>query len=321
MLSVIVVITSGENHLGRCLGALSSQLKPPRMEIVVPVYASMDDVSALRRDWPCVRFVDVGDEPPAGAGMEHWQFDRRRAAGLAAARGDIVAMIEDHAIAGERWSRALWDAHARLPYGAIGGSIACRGTSLLTRAIFYCDFLRYQPPFAPGPAGYASDVNISYKRAAIERCRDTWRNFYHETAVHAKIRGAGDTVYLAPEIAVAYDRGKLPLACALHQRFTWGRVFAGRRAQEAGRAARLAYTVLSPGLMPLLLIRKLLLLVRRRQPVMPYLSALPLTALCLLFWSLGEFTGYATAQPFSRVRPGTGCKIRGCPANSPADCF
>jgi hypothetical protein len=69
---------------------------------------------------------------------------------------------------------------------------------------------------------------------------------------------------------------------------------------------RLAYVTLSPGLAPLLLVRKFLTLCRRGQSLGPFLAALPFTFLCLLSWSLGEFVGYVTAQPFSRLMKADG---------------
>jgi hypothetical protein len=301
LLSVIVTITCGADHTSRCLQALSTQRDAPPIEIIVPLYVSLDDGVRLRRDWPGVRFVEVPEEPPSDPELEHWQYDRRRAVGLASACGDVVAMIEDHAIPDQRWCATIWDEHRRKPYGVIGGGIMHSGAALLNRAVYYCDFVRYQPPFPPSVVEYVSDINVSYKRAALEACRDVWQDFYDETSVHGRIREAGDTLYLTPDFVVGYDRGPLSVSRTLRQRRNWGRVFAGRRAQKAGPIRRLAYILLSPGLAPLLLVRKFLLLRGRRQELGPFMAVLPITFLCLLSWSVGEFIGYLTAQPFSRA--------------------
>jgi hypothetical protein len=310
LLSVVVTITSGANHTSRCLQALSTQRDAPPMEIIVPLYRCIDDEMRLRHDWPGVRFVDMPEEPPSSPGWEHWQYDRRRAMGLAASRGEVIAMTEDHAMPEERWCATIWSQHQINPYGVIGGSIKHHGTRLLNRAVYYCDFARYQPPFPAAAADYVSDINVSYKRAVLERCREVWLDFYNETTVHGKICESGDILYLTPELIVEYDRGPIRLSQILPERFAWGRVFAGRRAQKFGSLRRIVYLSLSLGLAPFLLVRKLLMLCRRGQPLLPFLAALPYTFLCLLFWSMGELVGYATAQPFSPHKRGSeGCTI------------
>jgi hypothetical protein len=276
------------------------------MEIIVPLYRSLEDGIRLRQDWPAVRFVDVPEGAPSGSGLDHWQYDRRRAIGLAAAQGKIIAMTEDHAVPDEDWCAAIWSEHQIKPYGVIGGSIRHQGVALLNWAAYYCDFIRYQPPFPPAAAAYVSDINVSYKRAALESCREVWQDFYHETWVHAKIKESGDILFLTPKLSVGYDRGPISFERLLSERFSWGRVFAGRRAQKTDSKLRFAYLVLSPGLAPLLLIRKFLTLYRRGQSLRPFLAALPLTFSCLLAWSFGEFVGYATARPFSKDIKQTG---------------
>ena len=301
MLSVVVAITTGADHTSRCLHALSAQRDGPPTEIIVPLYRLLDDETRLRRDWPSVRFVEVPEDPPSDRGRVHWQFDRRRAIGLAAAYGEVVAMTEDHAIPDDRWCATIWSEHNRKPYGVIGGGIEHVGVGLWNWAAYYCDFARYQPPFPEAAAEYVSDVNVSYKRASLENCRDIWQNLYDETTLHERMRGSGDTLYLTPSLTVAYDRGPLSGSRLMLERLTWGRVFAGRRALKARPLRRFAYGLLSPGLAPLLLARKFLTLCRRGHSLGPFLVALPFTFVCLLFWSLGEFVGYATAQPFSRA--------------------
>lgn len=302
LLSVVVTILASEEGLtSRCLRALSTQRDAPPTQIIVPLYPSLDGGAGLRQMWPTVQFIDIPeDPPPPHPGLEHWKYDRRRSAGLAAARGEVIAMTEDRAIPGDRWCATLWEEHRRRAYGVIGGGVEYTGSAVVNRAVFYCDFGRYQPPFQAALVDYVSAANVSYKRAVLENCHDVWKDFYDESEVHGRIREAGGKIYLTPELTVRYDRGPLPARLALRQKRASGRVFAGRRAQ-AGTARRMAYAALSPALAPLMLFRMFWLRKRRGQPVGPFLTAAPFTFLCLLFWSLGEFMGYATAQPFRRT--------------------
>jgi len=297
LLSVIVTITDGENHLDRCLEALAGQVGAPPVEILVPVYAGIEDVPSLRRRWPQVKFVEVEGHPPLARSLAHWLYDRRRAAGLSAASGDLIAITEDHAIPGPEWCAAIARLH-EAPYAVIGGAIEHGGRGLLNWAAYFCDFGRYHKPFPAHAAGYVSDINVSYKREALLACASVWRDYYHETAVHHALRAAGHTLWLTPELSLLHDRGRLPLGPLLAERFYWARVFAGRRARAMTPAQRALYALLSPALPLLLLARKFREASRGGSYTLPYLRALPAMLLLLSVWSCGELTGYWTGRSF-----------------------
>lgn len=309
-LSVVVTILTVEEGLtSRCLQALSMQRDAPPMEILVPVYPTLDGPAldgpnGLRSAWPEARFVEIPDPPPPPQpGLEHWRYDRRRAVGIEAARGEVIAMTEDRAIPGERWCATIWAEHRRLDYEAIGGGLEYTGRALLKRAVFYCDFGRYEPPFRAGVVDYLSAANVSYKRAALDGCKDAWKKFYDESEVHRRVHRSGGRLYLTPELTVRYERAIFRAAVALRQKRASGRVFAGRRAQ-AEPSRRLLYAASCPALAPLMLFRMYRLRKRRGQPIAPFRAAAPFVFLCLLFWSIGEFVGYATARPFPKQRSG-----------------
>src|SRR5512144_128809 len=105
VLSVVVAIVSDTTgnantaHLDPCLDALQRQEGAPAMEILVPYHPATAGIAESRRRNPGVRFLEVTDLKrynPQG-GREH--HNELRARGLAAARGRILALIEDHGIA------------------------------------------------------------------------------------------------------------------------------------------------------------------------------------------------------------------------------
>src|SRR5262245_5226237 len=108
LLSVVVAIvsdtTSGRAdavHLARCLEALDRQLERPPIEVLVPYLANVDGLDAVQRRFPHVTFIPVRDVEAKPGNREH--HDVLRARGLAAARGDIVGMVEDHSVPDARW--------------------------------------------------------------------------------------------------------------------------------------------------------------------------------------------------------------------------
>jgi hypothetical protein len=282
----------------RCLAALAGQREAPPFEVIVPVDASLPDADAWRAAHPDVRFVRLADAaaPAAGPGAAHLLYDRRRAAGLAAARGEIVALTEDHARPDPDWCAAIARAHRR-PCAAIGGAIENAVDRPLHWAVYFCDFGRYQGPLPPGPSDCASDVNVSYKRAALESVAPVWRGSYHETAVHGALRAIGESLWLDPEPVVRQERGPLRLAALLRERFAWGRLYAGKRVREISAARRLALFAGAPALPAWLLARQVRTAWRRRRLWRPFARALPVLALLLVAWSAGEWLGYATGRP------------------------
>ena len=141
----------------------------------------------LKRDFPQVIFYDMGCVKAAGAfdsnGTAHDLYDRRTAAGLKIARGEIMAFLEDYGVPDPDWCEQIIRAH-QLPHGVIGGAVEHSGKGSLNWAVYFLDFGRYQLPLREGPANYLTDVNVSYKRDALQSVKDLWRVNYNEVTVN-----------------------------------------------------------------------------------------------------------------------------------------
>ena len=98
-LSVIVTVVDGGATLERCLAALAAQQGAPDLEVLVPHDDTLGDLAPLAAKFPGVRFLPLGhlatQHPAAGPGGQHELFDRRRSAGLGAATGELIAILED----------------------------------------------------------------------------------------------------------------------------------------------------------------------------------------------------------------------------------
>lgn len=301
-LSVVVAIVSdttgpaGSAHLAPCLAALSEQTAPGSIEIVVPHLPSTTGISVLREQFPAVRFAEVPDlRMSTGRSGSREHHDELRARGLAIARGDIVALIEDHGIPTPDWCRRIIESH-RQPFAVVGGAIENGIDRPLNWAVYYCDFLRYQNPHQAGASAFASDANVSYKRAALESIRPVWQEIFRESSVNDSLRSQGETVALAPEIVLHQHRLGLRLTSALKERYVWGRSYAAARIAWAGTGQRVFWAALSPALPALLLLRMTMLAFKKRRTFLHFLKALPLTAILLVSWACGEFMGYVTGR-------------------------
>jgi len=108
--SVIVPTRNRADRLDACLAALAHQTLPAeQFEIVVVDNGSTDGTAERIKRWaelrPGLRRVE---EPAAGV-------SRARNAGIAAARGELLAFVDDDAVAEPRWLATLLGAYDRFP--------------------------------------------------------------------------------------------------------------------------------------------------------------------------------------------------------------
>ena len=97
ILSIVVTIVDGGTYLRDFLRAVSNFETPPPIEVIVPYDTSVADILKFSGDFSDVTFLDLGEITPiypiTSEAGQHELFDRRRAAGLAAATGDIIAIL------------------------------------------------------------------------------------------------------------------------------------------------------------------------------------------------------------------------------------
>jgi hypothetical protein len=303
VLSVVVAIVSDTtgtradvSHLEGNLEALSRQIDPPPMEIVVPYHAQVEGIEKLKLRFPNVVFLRVDDlKTYSGRGGSREHHDELRARGLAAAQGEIIGLLEDHARPDSNWCMRMVDAH-RQSYAAVGGAIENGIDCPLNWAVYFCDFGKYQNPVAMGESSFISDANVSYKRSELESVRPVWQESFHETTVNWELSSRGKKLALSPSIVVYQHRSDLRLGSALKERYIWGRSYAATRSHLLSGAKRIIYAILTPMLPVVLLLRMSVNVIKKRRLIGSFLKALPLTAMLLVCWSSGEFIGYVTAR-------------------------
>lgn len=99
MISVVVRTKNEERWIGRCLRAIAGQAGPD-FEIIVVDNASTDGTLEIVRRFDA-RLVEIPDEA--------FTFGRSLNVGIAAARGDLVALVSGHCIpTTDRWLYRLW---------------------------------------------------------------------------------------------------------------------------------------------------------------------------------------------------------------------
>lgn len=300
-----MTIVGGKDCLRRTLSALAAQVNGDHaVEIIVPYDRWSVQASELSLEFPSVNFhlIGEGDVKDPEPDFEHRLYDRRRAAGLRVSRGRIVAMTEDHAVPASDWISCILEAHEQ-HFLAIGGAVMNGSMTPLNSAIYFCDFGRYGLPFESGRAAYVSDVNVAYKREALEKTRDRWWTDYHETTVHWALQRQGFDLFLDNRPVVTQKRPAIGLVDAFSERTQWGRVFAETRTTTVSGGRRVVFALGSILLPPIMFARVFMHMRRQRLPISRILRIVPYALVLLVGWALGELRGYTAYRPVPALIP------------------
>ena len=281
-LSVVVPSVNGMRDLAGCLDALAAQRGECELEVLVVDRCGAPLRDEVRRRFPWVRLLeaDHGTTIPA-----------LRARAFVQATGDFVAVIEDHVIVPSGWARRLLDA-AREAEQVVGGSVENAATErVVDWAAFLCEYSHCILPLPAGRAEWLTGNNVIYPRALLGRYTELlaaggWENQFHDA-----LRRDGVRLECRPEIRVGHKK-HYTIGEYLSQRYLYARSYAGARVAGAPVARRLAYGAAAFALPPLLFYRTVSRVVAKRRHRAELVRSLPLLALFVTSWALGEVVGY-----------------------------
>ncbi|MFN2399263.1 MAG: glycosyltransferase family 2 protein [Gemmatimonadaceae bacterium] len=295
---VVVALERGEwgggvgDALRKCLASLASQEGEVAAEVIVPCDERLAGAGVMKA-LSGVKVVRLaGQRTPA----------ELRSFGVRSARGNIVALTEDHCTAASDWFSQILEAHT-LRRAAIGGVVEkALGGAALEWALYFSDYGRFMSPVRDGPARYITDCNVSYERSMLENVRTVWLEEFHETEVHDALVRRGEILWLSPRIIV-HSRRVLPYAVAMRDRYLFGRLFASGRVAGAGPVKRALYAGSCVALPAVLLGRMAANILHKRRHIAQWLRAFPAATILVAAWTCGEFTGYLTGRPSRELRP------------------
>lgn len=280
-LSVVVPSVNTQQDLFDCLVALESQTGAT-FEILVVDRLGESVRAAVRERHPRVRLIGV----PNGT-----TIPQMRAIAFAEARGRCVAVIEDHVIVPSGWARRLLDAQAA-SRAVVGGSVENAATErLVDWAAFLCEYSHCIPPLPAGPADWLTGNNVVYPRELLERHRSVIEEGKWENHLHDALKRDGIPLICHPEIAVGHKK-HYTVGEYLSQRYLYARSYAGARVTGQPLSRRAAYGLAAFALPPLLFYRTLARVVSKRRHRTELVRSIPLLALFVTSWALGEVVGY-----------------------------
>jgi len=274
-LTIVVAAPKASPTLGECLDALASQVRGRNIEVLVPA-ATAAGVQLVRERFPQFTVIAV---PASSLLPDLW------GAGVARARGRILALTSSSCTPDQGWVEVILQAHLEY-HSAIGGTIDIASHSgLVAWALYFIRFSVFMPPLEAGPADVCAD-NGSYKRAAIADqlawidAHGFWDHEVNER-LHAQMRSR----WRDPHMLVTCKQA----AGGSRERF--GHALGRLRAAQFDHRRRALQLLKTPALPGVYLARIARTVFRARRHRLAFVLSLPLIAWYLMCWSAGQSLG------------------------------
>jgi glycosyltransferase involved in cell wall biosynthesis len=281
--SVVVASIVGPPFLDNCLSSLEGQARRLGAEVIVVACGPDAFAARIGRAFPWVRLLHR---------RERETVPELRRRGVLEARGQIVAIIEEHCVAEPNWLEVALGGLEDGRYGAVGGPVVDNGYRRLRDwVVYFCEYNGYLPPFAPGETQVLNGANIAYRRQLLLRHQHLLGQGYWEATLHPELLAQGVKFGSLPQMWVRHC-GPFDFGYYLRQRYWFSRAFAGARAQKLPASRRAAYVAAAPVIPALLLARMASRVFAKRCRVGRFLASSPLIAVALLAYVAGEWVGY-----------------------------
>ena len=283
--SVVIASHNAGAVVADCLAALMAQVDSEAAEVIV-ADSSSDGTADLVRD----RFPDVH--------LLHFSkpltIPQLRGAGIAKARGEIVAILDPYCLVSDGWLTRLRSIHEERAELVIGGAVELDGAgqqSLVTWATFLSEYDAFVPPLGAGPASELTGNNLAYKRQALGDVEALERAGFWKTFLNKGLQANGHQLWADPSLLVRL-RKTIPFGEFLRSRYHHGRCFGAMRLAEDRRLERWLRAFSVPLLPALGLFRQARRFWPKRRHRTKFAMALPLLLLFHLSWAWGELWGY-----------------------------
>ncbi len=280
-LSVVIASVNGWEMLGPTLRALDAQPERSRMEVIVIEAVGGETRQALLDHRPNVEVIAV-DQKRTIPALRHL--------GVMRAKGDLVAILEDHGEVDETWAAALIEAHEG-PWGAVGGVVENGREGLINWAAFFCEYTPYMGPVLEGESTDLPGNNIAYKRPHLLRHAHELEQGRWESWINDKIRLDGVPIASTNKAIVRHIK-PFRLGHFLVQRFHFARSYAGMRRVDQSMLKRVIYGFGSLALPALLLLRVTKTALAKNRNLGHFAASIPLIALFYTVGAAGEMIGY-----------------------------
>jgi hypothetical protein len=281
--SVIIASGAGGDFLFRCLASLREQVAKGGGEIIVVDRQGGATRQRIAREFPEVLVIAA----PTG---RRPTVPQMRRIGVEAARGEIVAILEEHCTAPSHWFETIVTSLARAD-AAIGGPIRDSAFDRLRDwCVYFSEYHNFLPSWKDGERLMLNGANIAYWRTKLLHHRDVLDSGYWEVVVHSRL--ARDGEFRAVDAMGVHHTGPFDYGYYLHQRYLLSRVWGGTQKDRVS-VARRAMHVLAGPIFPLFLFARVThRVLEQNRHVGRYLATLPLLIPVWVAYTWGEWLGY-----------------------------
>jgi glycosyltransferase involved in cell wall biosynthesis len=284
-LSIVIGVHNAASVIAECLTALEQQKDRDAAEIIV-ADSSSDETPEIVARFPAVRLLHVAAP---------LTLPQLRGKGIAAARGDIIAIIDPYSIVDADWIVGTLAAHTSHPHAVIGGSVDLHDASrrsLSAWTIYINEYGMFMPPVLHGETWILPGSNIAYKRHALfdEQNRPRFDVFW-KTFANWDLEASGEPLLLVRGMGVRL-RKPIPFWDFFSTRIDHGRCFGGMRVITSPIHVRVLRAASCPLIPFVLLWRWGRAYVVKGHRLDMFLLTLPLQLLLFGMWAVGEFMGY-----------------------------
>jgi glycosyltransferase involved in cell wall biosynthesis len=281
--SVVVASGAGGKFLFRCLTSLAAQSSAAKSEIIVVDRTGPDTRQRILREYPGVQVLASPERTRATVPM-------LRRIGAEHARGDIVAVLEEHCTAPPHWIATIQRAFEPGD-AALGGPILDdRFTRVRDWVVYFSEYHNYLPPWPDGDREALNGANIAYSRAKLLQHRAVLDEGYWEVVLHPLLRHDGR--FRAVDAMGVHHTGPFDYLYYLHQRYLLSRVWGGTQKDRVPAATRWMHLLAGPVFPVFLGARVTRRVMASRALGRPYAAAFPLLVPVWIAYAWGEWLGY-----------------------------
>jgi glycosyltransferase involved in cell wall biosynthesis len=285
-LSVVIASHNAERVIAACLLALERQRAYADLEVIVADSSTDGTRSIVETRFSWVHLLNAG-QPLAVPAL--------RGRGIAAARGDVIAIIDPFSIVTGDWAAAVLRTHRRQRHPVVGGAVDLHradDASYAEWALYLNEYGLFMSPVIEGETWILPGSNLSYKRAALFDADDRPRYpVFWKTYVNWELEGVSSALWLDPLITVELCK---PIAFSdyLSTRYLHGRCFGGMRVAGAPMATRLLRAASTVAVPVVLLWRWTAGFWPKRRRRLRFAASVPAQIALFSVWAWGEACGY-----------------------------
>lgn len=280
-ISVVIASGAGGDFLFRCLDSLRDQAQGA--QVIVVDRCGGETPARIEKDYPFVTLVRAElDHRPS--------VPELRLLGARRARGDIVAVLEEHCVAPPHWIETIRSSF-REGDAALGGPILDHDYERARDwVVYFSEYHNYLPPWPDGHRSLLNGANIAYDRRKLLKHEAVLGQGYWEVVLHPRLNQDG--AFRSVSRMGVHHTGPFDYGYYLEQRYLLSRVWGGTQRDKVTTAHRLLYLGAAP-LFPFLLLGRIARRVLQKgHRVGKFLLALPLLVPVVFGYVWGEWLGY-----------------------------